>query len=146
MSTPAHALIVSDLSISSAELGTHGVLTIRATALNDGAAPVEGRVELHARRDWPADAPTARLADADLTLSPGHECRLTFAVHAEHLGVLDPAGRGRVQAGRVRFLVGTSADHLPVSAAVDVMGPDLEVSTVPPVEVTVPAPEMAFHA
>jgi beta-glucosidase-like glycosyl hydrolase len=137
---------VEGLRISDAEVPTDGEFTVSARVRNTGDRAGSEVVQLYLH-DAVAQVtrPVQQLTGfARVTLEPGAEAEVRFAVHADRTAFTGRDLRRIVEPGTIEVFVGTSAGDLPLRGEVRLTGPLRVVGSdrrlVTPVEVAATAP------
>jgi beta-glucosidase len=137
---------VADLLISDAEVATDGEFTVSARVRNTGSRAGSEVVQLYLH-DVVAQVtrPVKQLVGyARVTLEPGAEAGVRFAVHADRTAFTGRDLQRIVEPGEIEVFVGTSAEDLPLRGSVRLTGPLRVVGSdrrlVTPVEITAAAP------
>jgi beta-glucosidase len=136
---------VDGLRISDTEVPTDGEFTVSARVRNTGPRAGSEVVQLYLH-DVIAQVtrPVKQLVGfARVTLEPGAEAEVRFAVHADRTAFTGRDLQRIVEPGEIEVFVGTSAEHLPLRDTVRLTGPLRVVGSdrrlVTPVEVTATA-------
>ncbi|MCA2218332.1 glycoside hydrolase family 3 N-terminal domain-containing protein [Jidongwangia harbinensis] len=136
---------VDELRISDTEVATDGEFTVSARVRNTGPRAGSEVVQLYLH-DVLAQVtrPVKQLVGfARVTLEPGEEAGVRFAVHADRTAFTGRDLQRIVEPGEIEVFVGTSAEHLPLRDTVRLTGPLRVVGSdrrlVTPVEVSTTA-------
>nr|WP_217698467.1 glycoside hydrolase family 3 N-terminal domain-containing protein [Peterkaempfera griseoplana] len=115
-----------DLALSAGRIPTDGEVEISCLVRNSG--PRAGRETVQLYFDDPVAQvarPVLQLADfAGVWLEPGEEKRVTFRLHADRTAYTGLAGHRIVEPGTIRLMVGSSSADLPLTAEVELAGPE----------------------
>jgi beta-glucosidase len=136
---------LSELKLSTAAIPTSdGVVGVEVRVTNVGSRPGDEVVQLYARHDEATVArPVLELCGfARVTLGPGESTWVRFELHAEQLCYAGLDYRRVVEPGRKTLSLGTSSAFRPLSAVLELVGPETEVVDrrwfVTPVTITPP--------
>jgi beta-glucosidase len=122
---------VSDLALDRREIPPDGEVSISASVMNVGDRAGDEVVQLYVRDEQASvTRPVKELRGfCRLRLDPGQRRTVTFRLAAEQLAFTGPDGRLVVEPGRVRVMVGSSSEDLPLQADLEIVGESVELDS-----------------
>lgn len=120
-----------DLTLSARSIPTDGEVEISCVVANTGERAGRETVQLYFDDPVAQVArPVQLLADfASVRLEPGEERRVTFRLHADRMAYTGLAGHRIVEPGTIRLMVGSSSADLPLTAELELTGPERRPDT-----------------
>jgi beta-glucosidase len=119
-----------NLHIDRSQVGVGDKVAVSVGVTNTGDRAGEQVVQLYIRhRAAPPPCPIKELKGFKrITLRPGERKTVTFTLYANQLGSYDEETGYALQPGTVEVLLGDSSQHLPLSAAFEIIGQTTDIS------------------